>query len=303
MDIAIKTQGLSKKYGSVLAVDNLSFEVGKGEIFGLVGPDGAGKTTTLRMLSTALSPDSGEASIQGFNIVSQSSEVKLRIGYMPQMFSLYGDLTVEENIDFYADLYQVSPDIAAGKKKELLAFSNLESFKKRAADKLSGGMKKKLALACTLIHTPEVLILDEPTTGVDPLSRREFWRILYALIPEVTIVISTPYMDEAERCNRVGLIYDGHLILIDMPEKVLGKFKGEILEVKCERLQQAKKLLEDLPQISGVQLIGDSLHIFLDSIENKKQMVGTFLSSKGIKVFSMKKISPRLEDVFISLLK
>ena len=232
MDIAIKTQGLSKKYGNVVAVDNLSFEVEKGEIFGLVGPDGAGKTTTLRMLSTALSPDSGEASIQGFNIVSQSSEVKLRIGYMPQMFSLYGDLTVEENIDFYADLYQVSPDIAAGKKKELLAFSNLESFKKRAADKLSGGMKKKLALACTLIHTPEVLILDEPTTGVDPLSRREFWRILYALIPEVTIVISTPYMDEAERCNRVGLIYNGHLILIDTPEKVLEKFKGEILEVK-----------------------------------------------------------------------
>lgn len=303
MDIVIKADRLTKRYGSVVAVENLDLEIEKGEIYGLVGPDGAGKTTALRMLSTALLPDSGRATVMGFDVVSRSEDVKLRVGYMPQKFTFYGDLTVSENIDFFADLYEVPSDIAWLRKRELLRANSLENFTGRFADQLSGGMKKKLALACTLIHTPDIIILDEPTTGVDPLSRREFWRILYSLIPRVTILISTPYMDEAERCNRIGLMYNGRVIVSDSPERVVQNFKGEILEIKCDCLRDSKKALSGLAGVLDVQVFGDSLHVHVDSAEKAEEEIRRASASRGVSIGSVRKITPKLEDVFILMLR
>ena len=303
MDIALTAKKLSKNYGGLKAVSEVDLEVKKGAIFGLVGPDGAGKTTTLRMLSTAIHPDSGAASVLGFDLLSQRGKVKEHIGYMPQHFSLYGDLTVSENIDFYSDLYQVREDTARVRKRELLAANNLEPFKDRLADQLSGGMKKKLALACTLVHTPEILILDEPTTGVDPLSRREFWRILYSLVPEVTILISTPYMDEAERCNEICLMYNGRAMAIDTPKDILKKFKGEILEIKCDCLRELMKALSQAPGIKEVRIFGDSLHVFVDSAAASRPGIESFIAANGLKFSSIRQVGPKLEDVFISILK
>jgi len=229
MDFAIEANSLSKKFKDLTAVSELNLKIPAGEIFGLVGPDGAGKTTTLRMLSTAMEQTSGEIKVLGFHNLTQEEKIRDRIGYMPQRFSLYGDLTVDENLDFFADLYQVPEGIRKKKRDELLAFTNLAPFTKRKGAQLSGGMQKKLALACNLIHTPEVLFLDEPTTGVDPISRREFWRILYGLTG-VTILVTTPYMDEAERCNRVGLIREGKLLICDTPAEVKGKVGAGTLE-------------------------------------------------------------------------
>lgn len=302
MDLAVKAVSLTKSYRNIFAVDGLSFEVRRGEIFGLVGPDGAGKTTTLRMISTALFPDAGTATVEGFDISKQTDDVRLNIGYMPQSMSLYGDLTVEEQLNFHADLYMVDRRAREEKKKELYAFSNLGPFKDRPAEKLSGGMKKKLALACTLIHTPKVLILDEPTTGVDPLSRRELWGILYSLLPAVTVILSTPYMDEAERCNTVGLMYGGRLKLMDHPEKLVKDFHGKIIEVRCERLRLALPEIEKLPGVKSAQIFGDSMHAAVDSLDGKMKMIETALRSAGFGVHLVREIPPRLEDVFISLL-
>jgi ABC-2 type transport system ATP-binding protein len=229
MDFAIEASALTKKFKDLTAVSELNLKIPAGEIFGLVGPDGAGKTTTLRLLSTAMEQTSGEARVLGFNNLNEEEKIRDRIGYMPQRFSLYGDLTVDENLDFFADLYQVPGDVRKKKRDELLAFTNLAPFTKRKGAQLSGGMQKKLALACNLIHTPEVLFLDEPTTGVDPLSRREFWRILHGL-SGVTILVTTPYMDEAERCDRVGLIREGKLLICDTPPEVKSKVGAASLE-------------------------------------------------------------------------
>ncbi|MFA6169317.1 MAG: ABC transporter ATP-binding protein [Candidatus Margulisiibacteriota bacterium] len=229
MDFAITTSGLTKKFNGLTAVSSLDLQVRSGEIFGLVGPDGAGKTTTLRMLSTAMEQSDGEALILGLNVKTDEERIRDKIGYMPQRFSLYPDLTVDENIDFYAEIYQVKKSELLPRKKRLLEFTNLAPFIKRRGGQLSGGMQKKLGLACNLIHTPEVLFLDEPTTGVDPISRREFWRILYGL-SGVTIIVSTPYMDEAERCNRVGLIREGRLLVCDTPAEVKRRAGAKTLE-------------------------------------------------------------------------
>lgn len=245
MEIAVEAFNLSKKFKTLTAVSNLNLKIFAGEIFGIVGPDGAGKTTTLRMLSTAMRQTSGEALILGMKTRGNEEKIRDRIGYMPQRFSLYGDLTVEENINFFADIYQVPKEVRAQKKAELLTFTKLEEFRKRRGRNLSGGMQKKLALAGNLIHTPEVLFLDEPTTGVDPISRREFWRILYAL-KNVTIIVSTPYMDEAERCNRVGLIREGRLLICDTPAEIKKQAKAKDLEeafiniVECFRTPECQ---------------------------------------------------------------
>jgi ABC-2 type transport system ATP-binding protein len=245
MEIAVEAINLTKEFKSLIAVSGLNLKIYSGEIFGIVGPDGAGKTTTLRMLSTAMKQTSGEALILGINTRGNEEKIRDKIGYMPQRFSLYGDLTVEENIDFFADIYHVPKEVRAKKKTELLAFTKLADFKKRRGRNLSGGMQKKLALAGNLIHTPQVLFLDEPTTGVDPISRREFWRILYAL-KNVTIVVSTPYMDEAERCNRVGLIREGKLLICDTPEEIKKQAKAKNLEeafiniVECFRTPECQ---------------------------------------------------------------
>jgi ABC-2 type transport system ATP-binding protein len=229
MESAIKTSGLTKKFKEKIAVSNLNLDIKPGEIFGLLGPDGAGKTTTIRMLSTAMEQTSGQARVLGLDITTQEENIRRRIGYMPQQFSLYRDLNVDENLEFFAQIYRIEKSFWQKKKIELLDFTKLSEFSRKKAQTLSGGMQKKLALACSLIHTPEVLFLDEPTTGVDPISRREFWRIINTLL-KVTIFIATPYIDEAERCHRVGLMREGKLLICDTPNNIKKETRTSSLE-------------------------------------------------------------------------
>ncbi len=286
----------------MVAVDGLDLQVQRGEIFGLVGPDGAGKTTTMRMLCGVLDPSAGAASVAGYDVLRDPENVKRRIGYMPQRFSLYGDLTVAENLLFFARIYQVPKAERLRREQELLDFSRLGPFRDRLAQDLSGGMKQKLALACTLIHTPEVLFLDEPTTGVDPVSRRDFWRLLYGLLREgVTLFISTPYMDEAERCNRVALMEGGRLLLTDTPDGLKGRMRGELVELIATPQRQAKGALEDVPQTLGVQVFGDRLHVWMEAAERDLPTLRRALEDRGIAVTSARRIEPSLEDVFVSV--
>jgi ABC-2 type transport system ATP-binding protein len=229
MQFAIETKKLTKKFGDKVAVNTLDLQIQQGEIFGLVGPDGAGKSTTMRLISTAMAPTSGEAYVLGLNVRTQEEEIRDRVGYMPQRFALYGDLTVDENIAFFAEIYGVPKKEFAAKKKELLEFTGMSKFGDRRGRNLSGGMQKKLALACNLIHKPEIIMLDEPTLGVDPISRREFWRILYGLT-DVTIVVTTPYMDEAERCSRIALVREGKLLACETPEAIKQQYQTKSLE-------------------------------------------------------------------------
>src|SRR5574340_636010 len=241
---AIETESLTKRFGSFSAVDGLNLTVGEGEIFGLVGPDGAGKTTTMRLLTSIMEPTSGDAWVAGHHVVTDAEAVKEDIGYMSQRFGLYPDLTVMENIEFYADIYGVPKKLRPERIERLLAFSNMTPFKKRQAGRLSGGMKQKLGLACALIHTPKVLFLDEPTNGVDPVSRRDFWRILYQLMRDkVTIFVSTAYLDEAERSSRIGLIHKGKLLALGTPDEVKTLMQGSILEIRSADPRKALSLL------------------------------------------------------------
>ena len=241
---AIRTERLTKTFGNHAVVDALTLDVAEGEIFGLVGPDGAGKTTIMRLLTSIMDPTSGDAWVDGHHIVREAEAVKSKIGYMSQRFGLYPDLTVMENLDFYADIFSVPRKELKERTERLLAFSNLTPFKRRLAGNLSGGMKQKLGLACTLIHTPSVLFLDEPTNGVDPVSRRDFWRILYQLLREkVTIFVSTAYLDEAERCNRLALIHEGKLLACGSPDEVKKLMRGTILEVRVTEPRHAAMIL------------------------------------------------------------
>jgi ABC-2 type transport system ATP-binding protein len=227
----IRTKKLARKFDAVTAVNGLDLQIPEGEIFGLVGPDGAGKTTTMRLLAGILAPTSGEAWVGDYNISSEAEKLKAIIAYMPQKFGLYEELTVRENLEFYADIYGVKTGERAANLKKLLAFTKLEEFQQRLAGNLSGGMKQKLGLACALIHTPRVLLLDEPTNGVDPVSRRDFWQILYQLLREkVTIFFSTAYLDEAERCKRIGLLHRGQLLRCAAPDEIKKERKVESLE-------------------------------------------------------------------------
>src|SRR4030043_1854410 len=242
--LSIQTTNLPKTFGSLTAVDRLHLKVKTGGIFGRGGPDASGKTTTLRMLCGILPPDRGEAMVAGCDIRKEAESLKEKVGYLPQRFGLYGDLTVLENIHFYADLYQVSKKSRIERIERLLQFANLKPFGKRKAQDLSGGMKQKLGLICALVHHPEILFLDEPTTGVDPLSRRDFWIILYDLLKEgVTILFSTSYLDEAERCSRVGLIYQGELLIADTPSVVKARIGGTVLELRMKDRQGGVKVL------------------------------------------------------------
>ena len=302
--MALRATGLRKEFGEVTAVDGVALEAARGEIFGLVGPDGAGKTTTIRMLCGVLLPTSGEAEVAGFDVRHQPEEVKRRIGYMPQRFSLYGDLTVAENLYFFANLYRVSKAERVRRERELMEFSRLGPFRDRLAQNLSGGMKQKLALACTLIHTPEVLFLDEPTTGVDPVSRRDFWRILYSLLREgVTLFISTPYMDEAERCNRVALMDKGRLLVTDRPKALKEQMHGELVEVVAEPQRAAREALGGRAEVLGVQLFGDRLHVWLTHAEAELPGVLEGLRTAGVTVTSARPVAPSLEDVFVSMVR
>jgi len=303
-NITIATIDLTRKFGKLVAVDHLNLEVRRGEIFGLLGPDGAGKTTTIRMLCAIMDPTEGRASVAGFDTQKEPEQIKQRIGYMPQQFSLYGDLTVDENLTFFADIFQVERKVRRERKRELLSFARLTEFRERRAAHLSGGMQKKLALACTLIHQPEVIFLDEPTTGVDPVSRREFWDILTELhLQGVTLFVSTPYMDEAERCSRVALMFEGDVIICDEPSRIKGLVEGELLELRPDQLRRASRLIQGLPGVLEVQTYGDLLHIFVDDAEVRIPMLRNSLRQANITVQGLRQTRPRMEEAFISLIR
>lgn len=300
----IQTYDLTKKFGKTVAVDGLNLAVRRGEIFGLVGPDGAGKTTTIRLLTAIMDPTSGRAKVDGFDTVRQAEEIKKRIGYMAQRFNLYGDLSVLENLNFFADIFAVRGWERKEQISRLLEFARLTDFKERRAAHLSGGMQKKLALACTLIHKPEVIFLDEPTTGVDPVSRREFWDILSELhIQGVTIFVSTPYMDEAERCSRIGFMYQGRIVNCAPPEEIKDMVSGELLELRPENLRQARQLIAGLEGVLEVQTYGELLHVFVDSADRRLPELEATLNRNGLPFAGLRRIRPRMEEAFISLIR
>lgn len=303
MEYAIKTEKLTKEFGALRAVDGLDLAIKPGELYGLVGPDGAGKTTILRMLTSIMDPTSGEAWVAGHSIRKEGERIKEKIGYMAQKFGLYEDLTVMENIKFYADLYEVPMKHRAERYEKLLGFSNLTPFKTRLAGNLSGGMKQKLGLACALIHTPQVLFLDEPTNGVDPVSRRDFWRILYELLKEgITVMVSTAYLDEAERCTRVGLIHKGKYLEENSPDVIKHSLAFPMLEITTEDTRKAMDILEHHTGILNVSLYGERLHVALKPETEGAQLVKE-LQSKGITIISSRSILPSLEDIFITRVK
>ncbi len=303
MNIAIKTSNLTKVFNGNTAVDNLNLEIRKGELFGLVGPDGAGKTTIMRLLTAIMQPTSGEAWVAGHSVLTEGEKIKEKIGYMSQRFGLYEDLTVMENIIFYADLYEVPQKERPERIEKLLGFSNLTPFKKRLAGKLSGGMKQKLGLACALIHTPEVLFLDEPTNGVDPVSRRDFWRILYDLLKEgVTIFVSTAYLDEAERCTEIGLIHKGKIIMEDNPSEIKRSLGIPMIEMWSEDSRTAAEIVRTIDGVKSVGIYGDKLHVALINKEIMDIIIET-LQNAGIETKGYRVILPSIEDIFISMVE
>ena len=288
----------------VTAVDGLSLQVAPGETYGLIGPDGAGKTTTTRVILGLLSRTRGESSVFGFDSMNEMYQIRERVGYIPQQFSLPPNLTVMENMAFFAGVHSVSVDAQRRRIPELLAFAGLSDFANRLAGKLSGGMKKKLALACSLIHEPQVVMLDEPTLGVDPVSRREFWNLLGNLRAEkgLTIFVCTPYMDEAERCTHVGLIYRGRLIVDDSPANIKRIIPGHLLEFTPSDFSSALKLCGEMEGVLEVQTYGEKLHVFVDDVSKRKVQLETSLASHGISHNKFREIEVRMEEAFISLI-
>ncbi|MBE2214368.1 MAG: ABC transporter ATP-binding protein [Opitutaceae bacterium] len=298
---AIRTTQLRRTFDETVAVDALDLSVADGEIFGLVGPDGAGKTTTMRMLAGILEPTSGAAEVAGCDVRRESERLKDHVGYMSQRFGLYPDLTVLENITFYADIYGVPRRGREEKLERLLGFSNLTPFKRRLAGNLSGGMKQKLGLACALIHTPRVLLLDEPTNGVDPVSRRDFWRILYQLVRDgVTIFVSTAYLDEAERCGRVALMDRGRILGLGTPPEIKRLLGGGTWEVRLERAREAAAHFRARLPRAAVALYGDRLHVTADGLD--ESAVRATAQAGGFALAGVRPIEPSLEDVFVAVL-
>jgi ABC-2 type transport system ATP-binding protein len=297
---AISITNCTRRFGSITAVSALNLTVAKGEIFGLVGPDGAGKTTTLRMLSGLLDPDEGEIQVVGQSVQRNLMAVKDRIGYMAQRFGMYLDLTVEENLFFYADLFGIPDNQRDPLMDKLLHMTRMEPFRQRQAGQLSGGMKQKLALMCSLLHRPEILILDEPTNGVDPVSRRDFWAILYQLVKEgLTVVVTTAYLDEAERCNRVGLMFEGRLVRCESPDQLKQEGKDESYEVAMSEPYKARTLLQSARGVTSVESAGPVLHLFLDPTLTSAAELAAMLERQGAGPAQFKRIVPTLEDVFI----
>jgi ABC-2 type transport system ATP-binding protein len=298
--VAIKAEGLAKSFPGVRAVDGVSFEVHAGEIFGLVGPDGAGKTTTLRMLAGIMPPDRGRASVAGCDIVSDPERAKHDLSYMPQRFGLYEDLTVDENIHFYADLFGVGKAEYKARSTQLLRAAGMMEFRPRLAGKLSGGMKQKLCLVCALIHRPKVILLDEPTTGVDPVSRRDFWRILYELIAEgVAILTSTAYLDEAERCHRVALMHQGKLLFYDTPSNLKSHMGKDVLAVSAPEPRRVRDAIEHADGISSLVLTGDGVHVVVDNATKRIPEIEALLRKAGAAFDVIQKVAPTIEDLFV----
>ncbi len=291
-----------KRYDTLTAVDHISLSVERGELMGLIGPDGAGKTSIMRMLCGLLYPDAGECRLADVDVRTHTRSVRSFVGYMPQRFSLYPDLTVGENLTFFARLFQVPKADREEKMQRLLEFSRLEPFIHRRADNLSGGMKQKLALSCILIHTPPILLLDEPTTGVDPVSRREFWHILHQLKQDgVTLMVTTPYMDEAAQCDRIAFIHHGAILAIDRPDQLTASYPYILYQVSCENPVRAARILSQDPLFRSVQIFGNHLHISGVEPEETRTRVTQRLREQGITVSSIHPVDAGIEDVFVYL--
>lgn len=303
-DPAIRLRGLTRRFRGNLAVDGLSLEVQRGELFGIVGPDGAGKTTTLRMLAGVLKPSAGEGVIHGVDVTTDPEGVKPFVAYMSQQFGLYADLTVLENIHFYADLYQVPKTERPPRLERLFAFSNLGPFQDRLAGNLSGGMKQKLGLCCALIHHPRVLLLDEPTFGVDPISRRDLWLILHEMVEEgVTVVVSTSYLDEAERCDRVALLHRGKVLALDTPEALLKLLPGKLVSIGGPEPRKARDLIREMEGVASTALFGNVVHAVLEDGEEGRERVKEALKEAGLASEEVESVDPSLEDVFLHLVR
>jgi len=300
----IRAVNLTRRFGTLTAVDHLNLEVARGEIFGIVGPDGAGKTTTLRLLCGLLDPTEGEAWVTGRNVATDLDAVKDQIGYMAQRFGMYGDLTVDENMSFYADLFGISKQERVTLIPQLLRMTRMEPFGKRLATNLSGGMKQKLALMCTLLHHPQVLFLDEPTNGVDPVSRRDFWAILYRLVRDgLTVMVTTAYLDEAERCNRVGLMNQGRMIRCETPRALKHTLEETCYEVESGDQRATREFLHTQPGVLSVEPAGAKLHLFMDPEKISTDALQQALAARGLASADFRRIVPSLEDVFIGLIR
>jgi ABC-2 type transport system ATP-binding protein len=301
MDVSLRNITKTYDKGRVLAVDDISFDVKKGEIFGLIGPDGAGKTSIFRMLTTLLLPDSGHASVAGFDIVTDYKAIRNRVGYMPGKFSLYQDLTVQENLAFFANIFGTTIDENYELIKDI--YDQIKPFSDRRAGKLSGGMKQKLALCCALIHKPEVLLLDEPTTGVDVVSRKEFWAMLKNLKKQgITILVSTPYMDEANLCERIALIQMGKIMRVDTPENIIRSFPKILFRIKAANIYQLIRDLNSMPEIESCFAFGEYIHITLYNDDLNGEMISRYATEKGHTGVIIEKITPGIEDSFIRLM-
>jgi len=300
----VETRNLTRRFGSLQAVRGLDLAVQRGEIFGLLGPDGAGKTTTLRLLCGLLDPSEGQVRVAGHDVTRESEKVKDCIGYMAQRFGLYVDLTAEENMRFYADLFGVPGAERQALMPRLLRMTRMEPFRNRRAGNLSGGMKQKLALMCTLLHRPQVLFLDEPSSGVDPLSRRDFWELLRQLARDgMTVFVTTAYMDEAERCDRVGLMHRGRLLRCDSPAAIKSQPEEECYEALVRDLRAAKEVLDKLPGVSSAEPAGAALHVFLSPSVTSAAALERELLDRGFEAATIRRIVPSLEDVFIYLIR
>ncbi|HDD61099.1 MAG TPA: ABC transporter ATP-binding protein [Chloroflexi bacterium] len=308
MELAIETKQLTKQYNSqpedIFAIQGISLEVPRGQLFGLIGPDGAGKTTTIRILSTAMKPSSGYAKIGGFDVDSQPEDARLLIGYMPQAFSLYPDLTVIENLGFIADIQGVSGSRKKERIGELLAFSRLDRFQKRRSEHLSGGMRKKLALACALIHEPRVLLLDEPTTGVDPVSRRELWQIISdVLLLGVTVLVSTPYMDEAERCHKVGILNEGQILTMGSPKELTAQLPYQMMEIVARPRRITRQVINATDGILAWRPVGDRIRMAVEEPGKvEKKLRSAFKKTAG-EIRILRQAKPIMDDVFIHLVE
>lgn len=302
-DLIVRTEKLCRSFGEVEALRDLSLEVRRGEVFGLVGPDGAGKTTIMRILAGVLPPSSGDAWIDGISVARDPEAVKEHLAYMPQRFGLYEDLSVMENLVFYADLFQVPQKSRPQRIETLFNFSRLKPFQDRPAGALSGGMKQKLGLACALIHSPRLLLLDEPTNGVDPVSRRDFWKILYDLLQEgISILVSTAYIDEADRTHRVGLVNEGRIIHCGEPAEIKKLMKGVFFELATSDMMETKRLLENAPGLLDANLFGEGLHVRVEKKEDINR-IRRIVQDSGIEIYAERQIPPAMEDAFLALLR
>jgi ABC-2 type transport system ATP-binding protein len=299
---AVETFELVKRFGDFTAVDGISFTVERGEIFGFLGPNGAGKTTTIRMLMGLIKPSAGSATVLGFDVVTETAEVRRRIGYMSQRFSLYNDLTVAENLNFFGGAYKVRGDRLKAREAAILEMAGLKGRERELAKNLAGGWRQRLALGCAIIHEPEMLFLDEPTAGVDPISRREFWNLLYHFSAEGrTIFVTTHYMDEAEHCHRLSFIQQGRLVALGSPEEIKReKMEGQVLEIDCTKPDQAVYTLRAAGLFREVALYGALVHVVAEDVESHRPAIGEILAAAGLEVRSMELIAPSLEDVFIA---